>query len=146
MVENSVNKAVGMSRCGRTTKIHAVVDGLGKPVEFLPSRGNDHDSTHAIELLNRIDISKSNVLGDKAYGSKAIREYITEQKAAYTIPPGSRDCERWFRDWRVNKERRLVECFFQKLKRFRRIATRYDKLDSYFLGFIYLASISILLI
>lgn len=78
MGENCKNKAVGISRGGRTSKIHAVVDGLGNPVEFLLSQGNDHDSAHAIELLSKIDISESNILGDKAYGSKAIREYITE--------------------------------------------------------------------
>lgn len=83
--ENSVNKAVGMSRGGRTTKIHAVVDGLGNPVKFLLSRGNEHDSTHAIELLSKVNISESNILGDKAYGSKSIRKYITEQSAVMKI-------------------------------------------------------------
>ena len=135
-----------MSRGGRTTKIHAIVDGLGNPVEFLLSRGNEHDSTHAIELLSKVNISESNVLGDKAYGSKSIREYITEQNAIYTIPPKSSNSEQWFYNWWVYKERRLIKCFFQKLKRFRRIATRYGKLDSSSLGFIYLASIFILLI
>ena len=46
-----------MSRGGRTTKIHAIVDGIGNPVEFLLSPGNEHDSPHAIELLSKIDIS-----------------------------------------------------------------------------------------
>ena len=135
-----------MSRGGRTTKIHAIVDGLGNPVEFLLSRGNEHDSTHAIELLSKVNISESNILADKAYGSKAIREYITEQNTVYTIPPRSCNSEQWFCDWCIYKERHLVECFFQKIKWFRRVATRYDKLDSSFLGFVYLASISILLI
>lgn len=84
------------------TKLHAIVDGLGNPVEFLISAGNDADSKHTIDLLKKVDITKSNILGDKAYGSKEIRSYITE-----------------------NKERHLVECFFQKLKWFRRITTRY---------------------
>ena len=135
-----------MSRGGRTTKNHAIVDGLGNPVEFLLSRGNEHDSTHAIELLSKVNISESNILADKAYGSKAIREYITEQNTVYTIPPRSCNSEQWFCDWWIYKERHLVECFFQKLKWFRRVATRYDKLDSSFLGFVYLASIAILLI
>ena len=72
-----------MSRGGRTTKIHAIVDGLGNPVEFLLSRGNEHDSTHAIELLSKVNISESNILADKAYGSKAIREY-TKYRLHYT--------------------------------------------------------------
>lgn len=98
------------------------MDGLGNPVEFLLSRGNEHDSTRAIELLSKINISESNILGDKAYGSKSIREYITGQNAAYTIPPRSCNSEQWFCDWWVYKERHLVECFFQKVKWFRRIA------------------------
>lgn len=86
MGKNSENKTVGMSWEGIITKIHAVVDGLGNPVEFLLSCRNDHDSTHAIELLNRVDISGSNVLGDKTYGYEKIHEYITEQNASYTYP------------------------------------------------------------
>lgn len=92
-----------------------------------------------------MDIEGSNILGDKAYGAKAIREYIIEQNADYTIPPKSNAKEPWEYDYWLYKERHLVECFFQKIKWFRRIATRYDTLDSTFLSFVYLASIMILL-
>lgn len=127
------------------TKLHTIVDGLGNPVEFLISAGNDADSKHAIDLLKKLDITKSNILGDKAYGSKEIRSYITENGKPYTIPPKSNTKEPWACDYYLYKERHLVECFFQKLKWFRRIATRYDTLDSSFLSFVYLASIMILL-
>ena len=127
------------------TKLHAIVDGLGNPVEFLISAGNDADSKHAIDLLKKVDITTSNILGDKAYGSKEIRSYITENGESYTIPPKSNTKEPWACDYYLYKERHLVECFFQKLKWFRRIATRYDTLDSSFLSFVYLASIMILL-
>jgi len=70
----------------------------------------------------------------------------SEQGAGYVIPPQSNISEPWPVDWWLYKERHLVECFFQKLKWFRRIATRYDKLDASFLAFVYLASIAILLI
>lgn len=83
------NKAVGRSRGGLNTKIHAIVDGLGNPVEFLLSAGNDHDSVHAVELLRRANIRGSNILGDRAYGAAAIRSYIMESGACYTIPPQS---------------------------------------------------------
>ena len=65
---------------------------------------------------------------------------------AYVIPPQSNVSEPWPVDWYLYKERHLVECFFQKIKWFRRIATRYDKLDASFLAFVYLAAIAILLI
>ena len=137
---------MGRSRGGLTTKLHAIVDGLGNPVDFLLSPGNDADCTHAIELLSKVDIAGSNILGDRAYGSEEIRYYITESRAVYTIPPKSNIKEPWPVDWWLYKERHLVECFFQKLKWFRRIATRYDKLDNSFLAFVYLASIAILLL
>ena len=139
------NKAVGISRGGRNTKIHALVDGLGNPLAFLLSSGNDHDSKHAVPLLSQIDIKGSNILGDKAYGAKAIREYIDLQDAVYTIPPQSNVSDPWSIDWYTYKERHLVECFFQKLKWFRRVFTRYDKLDISFLAFVHIAAIAILL-
>ena len=142
----TADKAVGRTRGGLNTKLHAIVDGLGNPVEFMLSAGNDHDSVHAVELLKKVEISGSNVLADRAYGAKAIRTYILEQGASYVIPPQSNISEPWPVDWWLYKERHLVECFFQKLKWFRRIATRYDKLDASFLAFVYLASIAILLI
>ena len=121
-----------------------MVDGLGNPVEFLLSPGNDHDSTHAIEILGRVAITGSNVLGDRAYDTDAILDFIGERGAVAVIPPKSnrrvqREC-----DWWLYKERHLVECFFQKIKWFRRVATRYDKSDEAFLGFVLLAAIAIL--
>ncbi len=105
-----------MFRGGRTTKIYAIVDGLGNPVEFLLSCRNEHDSKHDVNLLSKVDIPENNVLEDKAYGAKSIRSYITEQGTVYTIPPKSTDSEQWYCDWWVYKERHLVECFFQKTK------------------------------
>ena len=144
--EKRADKAVGRTRGGLNTKLHAIVDGLGNPVEFMLSAGNDHDSVHAVELLKKVEISGSNVLADRAYGAKTIRAYISEQGASYVIPPQSNVSEPWPVDWWLYKERHLVECFFQKLKWFRRIATRYDKLDASFLAFVYIAAIAILLI
>lgn len=143
--KKSGNKAVGMSRGGRNTKIHTLVDGLGNPLAFMLSSGADHDSTHAVPLLQQINIEGSNILGYKAYGAKAIRDYISSQNAVYTIPPRDKRDTPCPVDWYVYKERHLIECFFQKLKWFRRIFTRYDKLDASFLAFIYIGAIAILL-
>ncbi len=68
----TADKAVGRTRGGLNTKIHAIVDGLGNPVEFMLSAGNDHDCVHAVELLKKVEISGSNVLADRAYGAKTI--------------------------------------------------------------------------
>ena len=140
------SKAVGRTRGGLNTKLHAIVDGLGNPVEFLLSAGNDNDCVHAVELLENVELCGSNVLADRAYGAQSIREYISEHGANYVIPPQSNVSNPWPVDWYLYKERHLIECFFQKIKWFRRIATRYDKLDASFLAFVYLAAIAILLI
>ena len=91
------------------------------------------------ELMSMTDIAGSNLLGDKAYGTKEILTYIKEHRAAVVIPPKSNAKEPWEIDYFLYKERHLVECFFQKLKWFRRVATRYDKLDRSFLAFVYMA-------
>lgn len=105
------------------------MDALGNPVHFLLTGGNIFDASAAIDLLSEVNISGSNILGDKAYGTKSIRTYITEQRASYTIPPKSNVIEPWFCDFHTYKERHLIECFFNKLKVFRRVATRYDMLQ-----------------
>ena len=140
------NKAVGRTRGRLNTKLHAIVDSLGNPVEFLLSAGNEHDCVHTVKLLETVEISGSNILADRAYGAQAIREYILERGATYVIPPQSNISKPWSVDWYLYKERHLIECFFQKIKWFRRIATRYHKLDASFLAFVYLASIAILVI
>ena len=108
------------------------------------SQGQVNDNTVAIDLLSAIDISRSNILADKAYGTNQIREYIKSQNANYTIPPKSNVLNPWHCDFWLYKERHLIECFFNKLKAFRRVATRYDKLANSFLAFVYVASIWIL--
>jgi transposase len=92
-------------------------------------------------LLQEFEITGSNILGDKAYGSEAIRNWITAKQASYTIPPKTNSRNSWKVDWYLYKERHLVECFFNKIKHFRRVATRYDKLAKSFLSFVYVAAI-----
>lgn len=112
--EKTSDKAIGRTRGGLNTKLHEIVDGLGNPVTFLLSPGNDHDSVHAIELLRKIEISGSNVLADRAYGAQSIRTYISERGTSYVIPPQSNFSDPWPVDWHLYKERHLVECFSRK--------------------------------
>ena len=134
-----------MSRGGRSTKIHAVVDALGNPIELMLTAGNVNDVTVAEKLLSRIRLKGSTVLADKAYGKWALREFIANHDADFCIPPKENEHDPWLVDWWLYKERHLVETFFLKLKEFRRVATRYDKLASRFLAFVHLACIRILL-
>lgn len=121
------------------------MDGLGNPLYFQLSAGNVNDSSMAVEVLSHVNIMDSTILADKAYGTNEILDYIQLQDADYAIPPKSNTRIPWRCDWWLYKERHLVERFFQKLKNFRRVATRYDKLATSFLAFIYIASIFILL-
>ena len=92
------------------------------------SEGQRNDINYAIPLLDQIEINGSNVLADRGYDSNKLLDYVYARSGEPTIP---------------SKERQLVEKYFLKLKAFRRIATRYDKLAATYLGFICIASILI---
>ena len=107
------------------------------------SEGQRNDINYAIPLLEHVEIKESDVLADRGYDSNKLIDYIYAHGGKPTIP--SRKGAKFDRhcDWHLYKERHLVENYFLKLKAFRRIATRYDKLASTFAGFICIASILI---
>jgi len=134
---------IGVSRGGKTTKIFAIVDALGNPIHVHLVAGNVHDSKEAEPSLTSVQLGEgTTVLADKAFGSKAIRAFITSSGAEYCIPPKANEIP-WYYDKHLYKERHLVECFFQKLKQYRGIATRFCKLAFRFLAFVQLASVMI---
>lgn len=134
---------IGLSRGGKNTKIHALVDGLGNPIRLIFTSGQVNDSKKGIELLEGFNLAGSSVLGDKAFGTVEILTYICVHGATVVIPPKSNTVNPWDCDFYHYKERHLVECFFNKLKHFRRIATRYDKLSTMFQAFVFIACIMI---
>ena len=79
-MDSSQNQSIGVSRGGRSTKIHAVVDGLGNPCVLMLTGGQVHDSVMLKPALDRLDISQSVVLADKAYGSAENRKYISDEE------------------------------------------------------------------
>ena len=110
---------------------------------FTLSEGQESDSKYAIPVLTEVDIDGSDVLADKGYDADKIIDFIYENGGEPTIPSKANRLFQRMCDWWLYKERHLVECFFQKLKNYRRIATRYDKLASVFAGFVCIASIGI---
>lgn len=133
---------MGRSRGGLTTKIHAVVDGHGLPVRLSLSAGEVHDNRAAGDLLQGLK-ENAMVLADKAYDADWIRELVRDQGAWANIPPKSnRKTPVTFSPF-LYRDRNLVERFFNKIKHFRRIATRYDKLAENYMAMIKLASVRI---
>jgi len=131
---------MGRSRGGLTTKIHAVVDAEGRPIKLGLSPGQDHDSTKALLLLDELD-NGSTLLADRAYDTDAIRAFADDRGAWANIPPKSNRKGRFaFSHW-VYRQRNLVERFFNRLKQFRGIATRYDRKAENFLAAIKLVAI-----
>ena len=133
---------MGRSRGGLTTKIHARVDAKGRPVRLLISPGEAHDVTCAEALLEGLE-RHAVVIADKGYDADRVREHIRSQGAIPNIPNRSNRKKRYRWKKRIYRERNHVERFFNKLKQFRRIATRYDKLGATFFAFIQLAAVRI---
>ena len=105
-----------MTRGGLNTKIHAIVGNDLRAAAFLLSAGNVEDCTEAVPLLKELSCLKDcNILADKAYGTKGIREYLHEQSAKYTIPPKVNVKHPWPFDKEVYKHRNVVERFFNRL-------------------------------
>jgi len=135
----SMSEGIGKSRGGNTTKIHLAVDSYGLPIKFDITGGEIHDSKAAPELIDKLPKSDY-VIADKGYDSEAIREQIRDRDSQPVIPrkrnsrTGNADI-----DWCLYKYRHLVENAFARLKQYRGIATRYDKLQRNYASMLALA-------
>jgi len=129
-VKRGLNKGRGIG--GLTTKVHAVTDGLGNPLHFMLSPGTRNDIVYAKDMLNPFDLNGRMVLADMGYDAEHFCEYIRRRGGIPIIP--SRISSKIQRniDSHVYKERHLVENLFQKMKNYRRFATRYEKNDDAF--------------
>jgi transposase len=126
-----------------TTKVHALVDALGNPCNLMLTPGQDHDLTCAQPLLE--NANPGALIGDKAYDADPLIDTLSQRAITPVIPPRAnrkvkRDC-----DFTLYRERNLVERFFSKIKHYRAIATRYDKLARNFLAAVQLVAAIILL-
>jgi len=133
------HNAIGRSRGGRTTKIHALTDDRGRPIVFLLTPGNTHDLAGARDLLARAPRPRR-LIADRAYDAKSLRDWLAEQGAEAVIPPNPTRKHPHGYDAEAYKGRNLIERMFCRLKDFRRIATRYDKLARNFLARVLIAA------
>lgn len=147
-----------------TTKLHLLVEGRGRPLALHLSAGQVHESTQAEAVLDRVRVPRSgkgrprkrpkSVLTDKGYNGKRVRQALRSRRIQAIIP--TKDKEREARRKRGGdggrpflfdkgryKKRNVVERCINRLKQFRRVATRYDKRAESYLAFITFASILI---
>ncbi len=124
---------------------HLAVDSNGNPIQFLIHDGTTHDVSVAPALVDCIDLKDTDVLcADKGYDSELLREQIEKTATKANIPKKSNTrSNNDYMDWYLYKIRHLVENTFARLKQFRGIATRYDKLKRNYENSVALACIFI---
>ena len=132
-------QGIGWGRYGLSSKIHLAVDGLGNPLRVILTGGNVNDITQLEALL--AGLAGEYVLADRGYASYGTIALLSRKGVQAVIPPHPNAQTAWPYDaWRY-RERHLVECCFNKLKHFRRVCTRFDKLASRYRGFVILACV-----
>ncbi len=129
-----VGQALGRSRGGFSTKLHVSVDALGNPLRFLLTAGQKHDITRAEALISGYEFE--HLIADRAYDAEAFLRLVAEKGAEAVIPARKNRKEAREYDRHLYKERHLVECFIGKIKHYRRIFSRFDKLDVRYHGFL----------
>jgi len=133
---------MGRSRGGLTTKIHALVDAMGLPIVLKLTAGQAHDGRSAEDMFDTVRTGNI-LLADRAYDSNALRARLAKRGAWGNIRAMSRRVDPPAFSASLYKKRNLVERFFNKLKHFRAVATRYDKRDDNYLASVKLASLRI---
>jgi transposase len=154
--------AIGRSRGGLTTKVHAVVDGRARPLVLHLTAGNVNDTTQFAQLVGALRVARpgpgrprtrpDHVLADKGYSSRANRDLLRQRGISHTIPePRDQQANRARRgsrggrpvgfDKNLYKRRNVVERSFCQLKHWRGLATRYDRHARNYLGALQLAAL-----
>ena len=143
-------QAIGRSRGGLTTKIHMVAADARTAIIYALSPGQDHDGPHGRQLLNAMGAPRRKAGGeqlqlflvaDRAYEGNETRQLALALGYTPVIPPKSNRRDPWDFNRDIYKQRNEVERLFRRLKGYRRVFVRYDKLDVIFLAFITLALI-----
>lgn len=121
-----------------TSKLHVAADARGRFVRGCLTPGQRHDAPQALPLLE--GLAPTYVVADRGYDSDPLVAALAARGICAVIPPRrKRRAPRAYDPVRY-AQRHPVERLFSRLKQFRRVATRYDKLDAHFLAFIHLAA------
>ena len=130
---------MGRSRGGLTTKIHVLVDALGRPIRLKLTEGQAHDGRSAADMYGSVGAGQT-LLADRAYGSAAFRQALAEQGITPCIPPHASHRIQHDYDRVLYRQRHRIENMFARLKDWRRIHTRYDRCAHTFLSAIAFAA------
>ena len=136
-------QAIGKSRGGWNTKVHLVAADARTAITFALSPGNAHDAPEGRALLTKLDPVPEGLpmLMDRAYEGDETRQLVLSLGMIPVVPPKSNRIEPWEYDRALYKKRNEIERLFRRLKGFRRIFSRFEKLDVLFLGFLNFALI-----
>lgn len=127
-------QALGRSVGGFSTKVHIAVDALGNPLRFILTAGACHDIPQAAALTEGFACGA--LIADKGYDSDDLVAAVEARGGAAVIPPRRNRAERREYDRHLYRERHLIECFINKVKQYRRVFSRFEKLSKNYLAFL----------
>jgi len=133
-------RGLGKTKGGRNSKLDACVNGQGKPLFILLRPGNEHEILTAEQTLG--EVAGKVVLADRGYDSDRLREQIMKAGGVAIIPGKTNRKSTVFYLPEIGRRRRVVENFFSRIKRHRRINTRYDRLSETYMAFVSLPAIA----
>lgn len=143
-------QALGRSVGGFSTKVHLKAEGYGKPMHFVLTPGERHDTVAFGVLVKGGKVKRQGrgrpkhrcryLAGDKAYSSSE-RQHLRKLGTAPIIPPRSNQKRRARFNWGLYRERNTVERLINRLKQYRRIATRYEKYAVNYLAMLMIGAI-----
>jgi transposase len=127
-------QALARSRGGFSTKIHIAVDALGNPLRLLLTAGQRHDSPQAGALIEGFEPQV--LIADKGYDSGSLIKSVVAKDILVVIPPKKNRLEQREYDRHLYRERHLIECLISKIKQYRRVFSRFEKLSKNYPGFL----------
>ena len=134
------DQAIGLSRGDKNTKIHVLINERMQLLKVILTGGQVHDSELALALFSGVELGGKTILADKAYSGEPIRFFIAEHGGVACIPDKANFKIKHAFDSELYKQRNIVERFFQRIKNYRHISTRFDKLALCFENFVLLAA------
>jgi len=146
-------EALGRSQGGFSTKVHVRADGTGKPLTFVLTAGQRHETVAFERLMRQTVIHRPGrgrpqqrphrLVADKGYSSRKIRAYLRRRGIRQTIPHKVNEYRTGPFDRAMYRSRNLVERLINRLKQFRRVATRYEKRADNYLAMLLLATLTL---